>query len=99
MKKSEWGGTAIPVHAPVPDGVDEPIGKFSMADSWLPPETSDSAPHRGYLLPEPDYLLTELAEFTAYWESEGKVLLKSSGNKICPTCSPGENAGKTRNRR
>lgn len=56
------------------DGVDEPIGKFSMADSWLPSrDFRQRAVSWGISLPEPDYLLTELAEFTAYWESEGKV--------------------------
>ena len=56
------------------DGVDEPIGKFSMTDSWLPSrDFRQRAASWGIPLPEPDYLLTELAEFTAYWESEGKV--------------------------
>ncbi|MEB0325779.1 DUF1376 domain-containing protein [Citrobacter portucalensis] len=56
------------------DGVSEPIGKFSMTDSWLPSrDFRQRAASWGISLPEPDYLLTELAEFTAYWESEGKV--------------------------
>lgn len=56
------------------DGVSEPIGKFSMSDSWLPSvDFRQRAAQWGTLLPEPDYLDTELAEFSAYWASEGKV--------------------------
>ncbi|BCL48906.1 DUF1376 domain-containing protein [Citrobacter koseri] len=56
------------------DGVFEPIGKFSMSGSWLPSvDFRQRAAQWGILLPEPDYLDTELAEFSAYWESEKKV--------------------------
>ena len=56
------------------DGVSEPIGKFSMSDSWLPSvDFRQRAAQWGIRLPEPDYLDTELAEFSAYWASEGKV--------------------------
>ncbi|MBB1199635.1 hypothetical protein EGM70_04865 [Enterobacteriaceae bacterium 89] len=56
------------------EGVDEPIGKFTMSSAWLPSrDFRQRAAHWGVLLPEPDYLTTELAEFSAYWNSEGKV--------------------------
>lgn len=56
------------------DGVSEPIGKFSMCDTWLPSvDFRQRAAQWGIRLPEPDYLDTELAEFSAYWGSEGKV--------------------------
>lgn len=56
------------------DGVDEPIGKFTMTDEWLP--TTDfrqRAALWGIALPDPVYLPTELAEFAAYWKAEQKV--------------------------
>lgn len=56
------------------DGVDEPIGKFSMLCGWLPSrDFRKRAAQWGISLPEPDYLPTELAEFVAYWNSEGKI--------------------------
>lgn len=56
------------------EGVEEPIGKFTMSDSWLPSrDFRQRAAMWGIALPEPDYLPTELAEFTAYWGSEMKV--------------------------
>lgn len=55
-------------------GVDIPIGKFAMHDLWLPSQDWPRlAATWGIALPEPAYLPTELAEFTAYWKSEGKV--------------------------
>ncbi|QUG44449.1 hypothetical protein KDU73_18455 [Klebsiella michiganensis] len=55
-------------------GVDIPIGKFAMHDLWLPSQDwPQLAATWGIALPEPAYLPTELAEFTAYWKSEGKV--------------------------
>ncbi|HFP9305375.1 DUF1376 domain-containing protein [Raoultella planticola] len=55
-------------------GLDIPIGKFTMYDSWRPSQDWPRlAATWGILLPEPAYLPTELAEFTAYWESERKV--------------------------
>ncbi|MGF4355861.1 DnaT-like ssDNA-binding domain-containing protein, partial [Klebsiella pneumoniae] len=55
-------------------GVDIPIGKFTMHDLWLPSQDWPRlAATWGIALPEPAYLPTELAEFTAYWKSEGKV--------------------------
>lgn len=56
------------------DGVDEPIGKFAMTASWLPSrDFRQRAALWGVTLPEPDYLPTELAEFTTYWGAEMKV--------------------------
>ncbi|MCR1319993.1 DUF1376 domain-containing protein [Enterobacter soli] len=56
------------------DGLDEPIGKFTMAGAWLPSrDFRQRAAMWGIALPVPDYLATELAEFASYWESEGKV--------------------------
>lgn len=55
-------------------GLDIPIGKFTMHDLWLPSQDWPRlAATWGISLPEPAYLPTELAEFTAYWKSEGKV--------------------------
>jgi hypothetical protein len=56
------------------EGVDEPIGKFTMTDDWLPSrDFRRRAAMWGIALPEPDYLPTELAEFAAYWGAEMKV--------------------------
>lgn len=56
------------------DGLEEPIGKFTMSGDWLPSRDFRlRATQWGIQLPEPDYLDTELAEFAAYWNSEGKV--------------------------
>jgi hypothetical protein len=56
------------------DGLEEPIGKFTMTSNWLPSRDFRlRAAQWGIQLPEPDYLDTELAEFAAYWNSEGKV--------------------------
>ncbi|MFH2639781.1 DnaT-like ssDNA-binding domain-containing protein [Klebsiella aerogenes] len=53
-------------------GLDIPIGKFTMHDLWLPSQDWPRlAATWGIALPEPAYLPTELAEFTAYWKSEG----------------------------
>ncbi|ESL89634.1 hypothetical protein L421_01941 [Klebsiella variicola] len=47
-------------------GVDIPIGKFTMHDLWLPSQDWPRlAATWGIALPEPAYLPTELAEFTA----------------------------------
>ncbi|MFM0826849.1 DUF1376 domain-containing protein [Klebsiella oxytoca] len=55
-------------------GLDIPIGKFTMYDNWRPSQDwSRLAATWGIALPVPAYLLTELAEFTAYWKSEEKV--------------------------
>ncbi|MBW9415801.1 DnaT-like ssDNA-binding domain-containing protein [Enterobacter roggenkampii] len=56
------------------EGLDEPIGKFTMTSAWLPSrDFRQRAAMWGVALPEPFYLPTELAEFASYWESEGKV--------------------------
>ncbi|MDR7942216.1 DnaT-like ssDNA-binding domain-containing protein [Enterobacter soli] len=56
------------------EGLDEPIGKFTMSGAWLPSrDFRQRAAMWGIALPVPDYLATELAEFVSYWESEGKV--------------------------
>lgn len=45
-----------------------------MHDSWLPSQDWPRlATTWGIALPVPAYLPTELAEFTAYWKSDGKV--------------------------
>lgn len=55
-------------------GLDIPVGKFTMHDNWRPSQDWPRlAATWGIALPEPAYLSTELAEFTAYWESERKV--------------------------
>lgn len=56
------------------EGVNEPIGKFTMTSNWLPSfDFRQRAAQWGIQLPDPDYLDSELAEFAAYWNSEGKV--------------------------
>ncbi|MCM7841088.1 MULTISPECIES: DnaT-like ssDNA-binding domain-containing protein [Enterobacteriaceae] len=56
------------------EGLDEPIGKFTMTSAWLPSrDFRQRAAMWGIALPEPVYHPTELAEFASYWESEGKV--------------------------
>jgi len=55
-------------------GLDIPIGKFTMHDLWLPSQDWPRlAATWGIALPEPAYMPAELAEFIAYWKSEGKV--------------------------
>ncbi|MEB2411004.1 DUF1376 domain-containing protein [Enterobacter asburiae] len=55
-------------------GLNIPIGKFTMHDSWLPSEDWPRlAATWGINLPVPAYLSTELAEFIAFWNSDGKV--------------------------
>lgn len=55
-------------------GLDIPIGKFTMHKNWRPSQDWPRlAATWGIALPEPAYLPTELAEFTAYWESERKA--------------------------
>lgn len=71
------GGVVPPADPTAPrylEGMNEPIGKFTMSGSWLPSrDFRQRAAMWGIALPEPDYLVTELAEFTSYWMSEGKV--------------------------
>lgn len=70
------GGSEIPdVQEPqFLAGLDIPIGKFTMHENWRPSQDWQRlAATWGIALPEPAYLPTELAEFTAYWESERKV--------------------------
>ncbi|MFT1617547.1 DUF1376 domain-containing protein [Enterobacter kobei] len=55
-------------------GLNIPIGKFTMHNSWLPSEDWPRlAATWGINLPVPAYLPTELAEFIAFWNSDGKV--------------------------
>ena len=75
---NENAGQIFPPAEPVAprylDGLNEPIGKFSMADGWLPSgDFRQRAAQWGINWPEPDYLPTELAEFIAYWNAEQKV--------------------------
>ncbi|UFM71251.1 Pyocin large subunit [Leclercia adecarboxylata] len=74
-EKSEEGQPPFePTAARYLEGLDEPIGKFTMTSAWLPSrDFRQRAAMWGIALPEPDYLSTELAEFASYWESEGKV--------------------------
>lgn len=71
------GGVFPPVEPTAPrylEGLNEPIGKFTMTSNWLPSRDFRlRAAQWGIQLHEPDYLETELAEFAAYWNSEGKV--------------------------
>ncbi|ECZ7547728.1 DUF1376 domain-containing protein [Salmonella enterica] len=56
------------------EGLNEPIGKFSMTGDWHPSlDFRQRAAQWGVALPEPEYLLTELAAFRDYWVPEGKV--------------------------
>lgn len=75
--KENSGGAFPPVEPTAPcylDGLDIPIGKFMMHDSWLPSEGWPRlAATWGINLPVPAYLPTELAEFIAFWNSDGKV--------------------------
>lgn len=60
------------------EGLDIPIGKFTMHKNWLPSlDWPRLATTWGIALPEPAYLPTELAEFSAYWESERKVFTQT----------------------
>ncbi|WP_249415098.1 DUF1376 domain-containing protein [Enterobacter sp. RHBSTW-00994] len=75
---NENSGDVAPPVEPTPprylDGLEEPIGKFTMTSNWLPSrDFRQRATQWGVLLPDPDYLDPELAEFAAYWNSEGKV--------------------------
>lgn len=76
-KNKNSGGVIPPTESTPPrylDGLDEPIGKFTMTSVWLPSrDFRQRAAMWGIALPEPVYLPTELAEFASYWESEGKV--------------------------
>ncbi|HDX4047730.1 TPA: DUF1376 domain-containing protein [Enterobacter soli] len=71
------GDVAPPVEPTPPrylDGLEEPIGKFTMTSNWLPSrDFRQRAAQWGVQLPDPDYLAPELAEFAAYWNSEGKI--------------------------
>jgi len=75
QENSEVGQPPVePTAARYLEGLDEPIGKFTMTSAWLPSrDFRQRAAMWGVALPEPDYLATELAEFASYWESEGKV--------------------------
>ncbi|EBE3375532.1 DUF1376 domain-containing protein [Salmonella enterica subsp. enterica serovar Carrau] len=56
------------------EGLNEPIGKFSMTGDWHPSlDFRQRAAQWGVALPEPEYLPTELAAFRDYWAPEGKV--------------------------
>ncbi|EDB0030906.1 hypothetical protein AXU29_19480, partial [Salmonella enterica subsp. enterica serovar Montevideo] len=56
------------------EGLNEPIGKFSMTGDWHPSlDFRQRAAQWGVALPEPEYLPTELAAFRDYWVPEGKV--------------------------
>lgn len=75
---NENSGDVAPPVEPTPprylDGLEEPIGKFTMTSNWLPSrDFRQRAAQWGVQLPDPDYLDPELAEFAAYWNSEGKV--------------------------
>lgn len=60
------------------EGLDIPIGKFTMHKNWLPSlDWPRLATTWGIALPEPAYLPTELAEFSAYWESERKAFTQT----------------------
>ena len=71
------GGVFPPVEPTAPrylEGLNEPISKFTMTGTWLPSRDFKlRAAQWGIQLPEPDYLDSELAEFAAYWNSEGKI--------------------------
>ncbi|ELL9165435.1 DUF1376 domain-containing protein, partial [Salmonella enterica] len=54
------------------EGLNEPIGKFSMTGDWHPSlDFRQRAAQWGVALPEPEYLPTELAAFRDYWVPEG----------------------------
>ncbi|MGL9720119.1 DnaT-like ssDNA-binding domain-containing protein [Symbiopectobacterium sp.] len=58
------------------DGVDIPIGKFSLYDGWVPSaDFQQRAALWGRVIagPPPGYSPQELAAFTTYWGNEGKV--------------------------
>lgn len=60
------------------DGLNIPIGKFTMHDRWLPSaDWPRLAATWGIALPVPAYLPTELAGFTDYWISEGKAFTQT----------------------
>ncbi|KGA39161.1 hypothetical protein KU75_24275 [Pectobacterium odoriferum] len=59
------------------DGVDIPIGKFTLYDGWMPsPDFQQRAALWGRAIsgPSPGYTQQELAAFTSYWVAEGKIL-------------------------
>lgn len=54
--------------------VPEPIGKFTMREGWQPSaDFARRAAVWGIKLPASGYQQTDLAEFTAFWQAEGKV--------------------------
>ncbi|MDY4387865.1 DnaT-like ssDNA-binding domain-containing protein [Pectobacterium aroidearum] len=58
------------------DGVDIPIGKFTLYDGWMPsPDFQQRAALWGRAIsgPSPGYTQQELAAFTSYWVAEGKI--------------------------
>ncbi|WOX99944.1 DnaT-like ssDNA-binding domain-containing protein [Dickeya fangzhongdai] len=59
------------------DGVDAPIGKFTMYDGWMPSaDFQRRAALWGRVIAgaEPGHTPQELAAFTAYWVAEGRAL-------------------------
>ncbi|UUE38281.1 Pyocin large subunit [Pectobacterium aroidearum] len=58
------------------DGVDIPIGKFTLYDGWMPsPDFQQRAALWGRAIsgPSPGYTQQELAAFTSYWVAEGRI--------------------------
>ncbi|HCQ8431081.1 hypothetical protein SK92_00284 [Klebsiella oxytoca] len=61
-----------PVDVP---GLNQPIGKFPMNQSWRPSEDFVMRARLwGHALPADGYKETDLAEFVTYWAAEGKVM-------------------------
>ncbi|WP_455565897.1 DnaT-like ssDNA-binding domain-containing protein [Pectobacterium jejuense] len=58
------------------EGLDIPIGKFTLYDGWMPsPDFQQRAALWGRVIsgPSPGYTPQELAAFTSYWVAEGKI--------------------------
>ncbi|WP_249652980.1 DnaT-like ssDNA-binding domain-containing protein [Pectobacterium brasiliense] len=58
------------------DGLDIPIGKFTLYDGWVPStDFQKRAALWGRVIvgPPPGYTQQELAAFTSYWVAEGKI--------------------------
>lgn len=63
-----------PVDPQFIQGIPEPIGKFTMREGWQPSaDFARRAAVWGIKLPASGYQQTDLAEFTAFWQAEGKV--------------------------
>lgn len=56
------------------EGIDEPVGKFTMHELWRPaPDFERRVALMGIKIPDDGYENTDLVDFITYWKAEGKV--------------------------